>query len=79
MYRGRNDGVFGAPAEENFKFLDPQKVGKEFRRGDQGTFTQKGYVCKNGKPFQEMYDGNQYPEIPDMRKGPLSCIRTPDA
>lgn len=58
--------------EENFKFLDPQKVGKEFRRGDQGTFTQKGYVCKNGKPFQEMYDGNQYPEIPDMRKGLIS-------
>lgn len=58
--------------EENFQFLDPQKVGKEFRRGNQGIFTQKGYVCKNGETFQEIYDGNQYPEIPDMRKGLIS-------
>lgn len=58
--------------EEDLKFLDPQKVGEEFRRRDQGTFTQKGYVCKNEEAFQEIYDGNQYPEIPDMRRGPVS-------
>ena len=58
--------------EEDLKLLDPQKVGKEFRRSEQGTFTGKGYVCKNGEPFQEMYDEVRYPEIPGMRKGPVS-------
>lgn len=64
--------VFEHLPEEALELLDPQKVGEELRRSDQGTFTQKGYVCKNGETFQEMYDGSQCPEIPDMRKGSIS-------
>ena len=64
--------VFEHLPEEALELLDPQKVGEELRRSDQGTFTQKGYVCKNGETFQEMYDESQCPEIPDMRKGSIS-------
>ncbi len=52
--------------------LDPQKVGAELRRSDQGTYTSKGYVFRCKGKFREIYDGIQCPEIPDIRTGIIS-------
>lgn len=54
------------------ELLDPQKVGAELRHSDQGIFTSKGYVFRCGGNFQEIYNGSQCPEPPDIKTGLIS-------
>lgn len=64
--------LFKQLPDEVIELLDSQKVGEELRRSDQGTFTSKGYVFRSEGNFQEIYDGSQCPEIPDVRTGLIS-------
>ena len=49
--------------DEVLELLDLKRVGQEKRREDQGAFTAKGYVFRNGEAFREIYDGSHLPEI----------------
>lgn len=64
--------LFTKLPDDVMELLDPQKVGAELRRSDQGTYTSKGYVFRCKGNFQEIYDGSQCPEIPDIRTGLIS-------
>lgn len=64
--------LFKKLPDDVVELLDPQKVGAELRRSDQGTYTSKGYVFRCEGNFQEIYDGSQCPEIPDIRTGIIS-------
>ena len=64
--------LFKKLPDDVVELLDPQKVGAELRRSDQGTYTSKGYVFRCEGKFREIYDGIQCPEIPDIRTGIIS-------
>lgn len=65
------DIITGLP-EDVLDLMDEEKVGREMRRSEMGTFTGTGYIFPNGMPAQELYDGIHLPDIPDMPEGVIS-------
>ena len=71
LENGLLDIIAGLP-EDVLDLLDEEKVGREMRRSEMGTFTETGYIFPNGMPPQELYDGIHLPAIPDMPEGVIS-------
>ena len=73
--------VDGLP-DEVIDLLDPEKVGQQMRRDEQGTYTPKGYVHPNTISQQELYDGTILPEIAVKPCGIISlrmvCVEYPE-
>lgn len=68
--------------DEVIELLDPEKVGREMRRDEQGVYTPGGYVHPNAVCHQELYDGIVLPEIAVKPCGVISlrmaCLEYPE-
>ena len=59
-------------SDDVVELLDPEKVGMEQRREEQGVFTSKGYAFPNARSRQDMYDGKHLPDISGISEGIFS-------
>ena len=59
-------------SDDVVEHLDPEKVGMEQRREEQGVFTSKGYAFPNARSRQDMYDGKHLPDISGISEGIFS-------